>query len=139
MRIDNSLSIAIAALFCIWAAAGLLADSFTLSSLGFSIACAVGLFCVGAAAFAAGMMGGADVKLLAAVGLFAGPALVVDLLLITALAGGLLGIAVLAGAPVGPASARGDATVRNRLRGRVPYGPAIAVGGLWVATRLAVG
>ena len=93
---------------------------------------------MGAAAFAAGMMGGADVKLLVAVGLFAGPALVVDLLLITALAGGLLGIAVLAGAPVGPVSERGETTVRNRLRGRVPYGPAIAVGGLWVAARLAV-
>jgi hypothetical protein len=28
--------------------------------------------------------------------------------------------------------------VRARLRGNLPYGPAIAVGGLWVALALAV-
>lgn len=139
LRIGNGLSIAIAAVFGIWAAIGLFADTFTLSSLGFSVACAAGLFLLGAAAFAIGMIGGGDVKLLAAVGLFAGPAQVVDLLLITALAGGVLGIAVLAGAPIGLAPGRGEATMRRRLQGKVPYGPAIAVGGLWVATRLAVG
>jgi prepilin peptidase CpaA len=93
------------------------------------------LFAVGVAAFAIGILGGGDVKLLAAVGLFAGPAGILDLLLVTALAGGLLGIASLAGAPIGPVSTEGEAALRRRL----PYGPAIAVGGLWVASRLAVG
>lgn len=135
LHIANGLSIAVAALFVGWAVIGLIAGSYTLQALGLSIACGAGLFAVGVAAFAAGILGGGDVKLLAAVGLFAGPAEILDLLLVTALAGGLLGIAVLAGAPIGPVSTRGEAALRRRL----PYGPAIAVGGLWVASRLAVG
>lgn len=139
LRIGNRFPVAVAAVFAVWTIAGFLDGSFALSSLGLSLACAIGLFGLGAAAFAAGMMGGGDVKLLAGVGLFAGPALVVDLLLVTALAGGSIGLAVMAGAPIGPASARGEATLRDRMRGRVPYGPAIAGGGLWVASRLALG
>lgn len=135
LHIENGLSIAIAALFAAWALFGLASGTFPLSAIGLSIACATGLFAAGAAAFAAGMMGGGDVKLLAAVALFAGPAQILDLLLVTAVAGALLGIAVLAGAPIGPVSGPGEAALRRRL----PYGPAIAVGGLWVATRLVVG
>ena len=139
LHIGNGLSVAIAALFGLWAALGLVEGAFSFTALGLSIACAGALFLVGAAAFAAGMLGGGDVKFLAAVGLFAGPAQVVDLLLVTAIAGGLLGVAALAGAPLGPVSAREEGTLRGRLRGRLPYGPAIAAGGLWVATRLAIG
>lgn len=135
LHIGNGLSVAIATLFCVWALTGLMAGTYTPPILGLSVACAASLFLLGAAAFAAGILGGGDVKLLSAVGLFAGPAGILDLLLVTALAGGLLGIAVLAGAPLGPVSSPGEATLRRRL----PYGPAIAVGGLWVATRLAVG
>ncbi len=134
-HIGNGLSVAIAALFVWWAGIGLIAGSYTPQAFGLAIACGAGLFAVGAGAFAAGILGGGDVKLLAAVGLFAGPAGILDLLLATALAGGLLGIAVLAGVPIGPVSAPGEAALRRRL----PYGPAIAVGGLWVASRLAVG
>lgn len=135
LHIGNGLSIAIAALFIGWALIGLIAGSYTLLAFGLSIACGAGLFAAGAAAFAAGILGGGDVKLLAALGLFAGPAAILDLLLVTALTGGMLGIAVLAGAPIGPVSTPGEAALRRRL----PYGPAIAVGGLWVASRLAVG
>jgi len=60
-------------------------------------------------------------------------------LLITALGGGLLGIAALAGMRLGPVASPGGASLRSRLKGRLPYGPAIAVGGLWVATRLVIG
>ncbi len=135
LHIGNGLSISIAALFVGWAVIGLMAGSYTLQAFGLSIACGAGLFAVGMAAFAAGILGGGDVKLLAAVGLFAGPAGILDLLLVTALAGGVLGIVVLAGAPIGPVATPGGAALRRRL----PYGPAIAVGGLWVASRLAVG
>ena len=138
LHIGNGLPIAIAAVFGVWAAVGHLEGAYSITALGLSIACAAALFLVGAAAFAAGMLGGGDVKLLAAVGLFAGPAQVVDLLLVTALGGGLLGVAALAGAPLGPGAGPGEATLRGRLRGRLPYGPAIAVGGLWVATKLAI-
>ncbi|HQS16729.1 prepilin peptidase [Reyranella sp.] len=139
LHMGNGLSIAIAALFCVWAATGLVAGTYSFTALGLSLACAAALFLVGAAVFAAGMLGGADVKLLAAVGLFAGPAQVGDLLLITALGGGLLGIAALAGMRLGPVASPGEASLRSRLKGRLPYGPAIAVGGLWVATRLVIG
>lgn len=135
LHIGNGLSIAVAAVFVGWAVIGLVAGSYTLEAAGLSIACGAGLFAVGVAAFAAGILGGGDVKLLAAVGLFAGPAGILDLLLVTALAGGVLGIAVLAGAPIGPVSTPGEAVLRRRL----PYGPAIAAGGLWVASGLAVG
>lgn len=139
LRIGNELSLGISALFGVWAVAGWLAGELSPLFLGASVACAAGLFGVGAVAFANGMIGGGDVKFLAAVGLFAGPALVIDFMLVTALVGGVLGLALLAGAPIGPVSSRGDATLRNRLRSRVPYGPAIAAGGLWVAMRLSLG
>jgi prepilin peptidase CpaA len=139
LRIGNELSLGIAALFGVWAAAGWLSGELSPLFLGVSVACAAGLFCAGAMAFAIGMIGGGDVKFLAAVGLFAGPAHVLDFMLVTALVGGVLGLALLAGAPIGPVSSRGDATLRNRLRSRVPYGPAIAAGGLWVAMRLSLG
>lgn len=135
MQIANGFSLAIVALFVVSAAAGLASGRLPVSSLGMAVACAAAVFAVGAAAFAAGALGGGDVKLLAAVSLFAGPARLVDFLVITALAGGLLGIAILAGAPIGrPAGAvTGAGTLRARLRGGLPYGPAIAAGGLWVA------
>lgn len=139
MRIADALSLAIVAAFGVWAAAGLFSGAYSLTKLGVAIACAVALFGLGAIGFAAGMMGGGDVKLLAAAGLFAGPSLMADFLLITAIVGGIIGFAVLAGAPIGPASARGEATMGDRLRSGLPYGPAIAAGGLWVAALLAVG
>lgn len=135
LHIGNGLSVAIAALFVGWAVIGLIAGSYPLEAFGLSIACGAGVFAVGMAAFAAGILGGGDVKLLAAVALFAGPAGILDLMLVTALIGGVLGIAVMAGAPLGPVSTPGEAALRRRL----PYGPAIAVGGLWVASGLAVG
>jgi len=138
LHIGNGLSIAIAALFCVWALAGLVAEGYSWTDLVLAVGCAAAVFLLGAAAFAGGLLGGGDVKLLAGVGLFAGPAHVVDLLLVTAVVGGVLGVAVLAGVPLGPVSGQREATVRERLRGRVPYGPAIAAGGLWVATQLAI-
>jgi prepilin peptidase CpaA len=134
MRIANGFSLAIVGAFGVWAVAGLAGGALSLQALAWAIACGAGLFALGAAAFAVGMIGGGDVKLMAAVGLFAGPALLLDFLTIMALAGGALGFAVLAGAPIGSASTRGgEMTVRARLRGGLPYGPAIATGGLWVA------
>jgi len=49
-----------------------------------------------------------------------------------------MGLALLAGAPIGPEAPTSSATtVRTRLRSGLPYGPAIAAGGLWVAAHLA--
>ena len=69
-HIGNGLSVAIAALFVWWAGIGLIAGSYTPQAFGLAIACGAGLFAVCAGAFSAGVLGGGDVKLLAAVGLF---------------------------------------------------------------------
>ena len=144
LHIADALSLAIVSAFVVWALSGLADDTFSLSRLGWAAACALGVFGVGAVAFAFGGMGGGDVKLLAAASLFAGPALMFDFVMVTALAGGLLSLAILVGAPIGPvmpaapAGTPGTSTVRARLRSGLPYGPAIAAGGLWVTASLAL-
>ncbi len=80
---------------------------------------AIGLFGLLAAAFAAGMMGGGDVKLAAALALWFPPLATLKLLVVMSLAGGVLTAVML---------------LRHRLKrseGKVmsPYGVAIAVGG----------
>jgi prepilin peptidase CpaA len=138
MQIADGISLGIAALFVPWALTGIAAGTFSLLDLALALACAAGMFGLGALAFAAGAMGGGDVKLAAAASLFAGPGLMLDFVTVTALVGGLLGVAILAGAPIGRVASAGDGTVRVRLRGNLPYGPAIAAGGLWVALALAL-
>ena len=136
MQIANGFSLAIAGLFVVWAAAGLAGGQISLQDVALSLGCGVAVFGVGAAAFAIGALGGGDVKLLAAVSLFAGPQLLSSFLIITAIAGGLLGLAILVGAPIGRPAMAGAGPLRARLRSGLPYGPAIAVGGLWVAASL---
>jgi prepilin peptidase CpaA len=138
MQIADGISLGIAALFIPWALTGVASGTFSLLDLALALACAAGMFGLGTLAFAAGAMGGGDVKLAAAASLFAGPGLMLDFVTVTALVGGLLGVAMLAGAPIGPVASIGDGTVRARLRGNLPYGPAIAAGGLWVALALAL-
>ena len=138
LHIADSVSLAIVGLFVVWALSGLAEGTSSLSAIGLAAACAVGVFGLGALAFAAGALGGGDVKLLAAASLFAGPARMLDFAMVTALVGGLLGIAILAGAPIGPATPESGGTLRARLRRGLPYGPAIAAGGLWVAASLAM-
>ena len=136
MQIANGFSLAIAGLFIVWAAISLAGGQMSLEDLALSLGCGVAVFGVGAAAFAAGALGGGDVKLLAVVGLFAGPHRLPGFLIVTAIAGGLLGLAILAGAPIGRPAMAGAGPLRARLRGGLPYGPAIAAGGLWVAASL---
>src|SRR5436190_968164 len=136
MHIANGFSLAIAGLFVVWAGGELAAGRLSLLTLGLAVGGAAMVFALGAAAFAIGALGGGDVKLLAAVSLSAGPAGLVDFLAVTAIAGGLLGLAILAGAPIGQPAVAGP--LRARLRRGLPYGPAIAAGGLWVAASQAV-
>ena len=138
MRIADAVSLAIVAAFAVWALSGVARGTESFTMIGLALACAAAMFGLGAAAFAAGAMGGGDVKLLAASSLFAGPGLMPDFLVVTALVGGALCVAILAGAPIGPLAPATDATIRTRLRGGLPYGPAIAAGGLWVAASLAL-
>jgi prepilin peptidase CpaA len=136
LRIANRLSLATVAAFAVWATAGVALGRLSAAALGMAILCSLVVFAIGATGFAAGILGGGDVKLLAAASLFAGSAHVIDFLVVTALVGGALGLAVLAGAPIGPAAPATGGTVRARLRSGLPYGPAIAAGGLWVVAAL---
>jgi prepilin peptidase CpaA len=138
MNIADGISLGIVAIFLAWAMTGVAAGTFSPLDLALALACAAGMFGLGTLAFAAGAMGGGDVKLAAAASLFAGPGLMLDFVTVTALVGGLLGVAILAGAPIGRVASAGDGTVRVRLRRNLPYGPAIAAGGLWVALALAL-
>ncbi len=138
MRIANRLSVAIVGAFLLWSLAGLASGTLVLGDLALAVTCAVAVFFAGALAFAAGALGGGDVKLLAAATLFAGSTFLLDFLTVVALVGGVMGVAILAGAPIGPTAPAPDGTtMRTRLRSGLPYGPAIAAGGLWVAAHLA--
>jgi prepilin peptidase CpaA len=135
MTIANGFSLAIAGLFVVWAAAALAGGRLSASELATTVGCAAAVFAAGIGAFAAGGLGGGDVKLLAATSLFAAPGRLVDFLAVTAIVGGVIGIAILAGAPIGqPATG----PLRARLRRDLPYGPAIAAGGLWVVATQAM-
>jgi len=139
MHIANAFPLAIAGLFVVWAVVELSSGRLSPTGLGLAFGCAVVVFAIGAAAFAVGGLGGGDVKLLAAVSLFAGPPRLLDFLAVTAIVGGVLGLAILAGAPIGrPAMAEGG-SLRTRLRSGLPYGPAIAAGGLWLVASLGLG
>ena len=100
-----------------------------------SLAVGAGLFALGTLFFARGVMGGGDVKLLSAIGLWAGVDRLALLMLVTALVGGVLALVKLI--PVSrlvPASPDiADAGWRAWLNHPIPYGIAIAAGGLCVA------
>lgn len=133
-HIADGIPLGIAIAFVVWAATGWIAGSVTMVEIGLAAVAALGMFAVGALAFAAGALGGGDVKLLAAASLFAGPtSLMLDYLLVTALSGGLLALGLLAGLTIGPTAGAPNTTLRTRLKGRLPFGPAIAAGGLWIA------
>ena len=89
------------------------------------LAVGTGVFAVMAAAFYAGMMGGGDVKLAAALALWFSPAATLKFLVLMSIAGGVVTLAALA---------------LHRARGKsgrpeIPYGVAIAFGGLAILTQ----
>lgn len=117
-----------------------------LYGLGLSIALAAVLFLVLVLLHARGAMGGGDVKLAAATALGLSPEALYQFVLATALAGGVLALihlvlrAIFSGARVtppprgAPCLRRVAAAERWRIarRGALPYGVAIACGGIWV-------
>jgi prepilin peptidase CpaA len=87
---------------------------------------------VGILLFARGLVGGGDVKLASVAALWAGPGLFSEFALATGLAG--LALAVMMLSPLRrrmPAAPEGDPT--SGLRQPMPFGVALAAGGLWVA------
>jgi prepilin peptidase CpaA len=104
------------------------------TQIGVAAAIAAAVFFLGAVLFSYGIMGGGDVKLLAATSLWAGGAYFPAFLILTALAGGLL---ALWWGPLlryfFPAIAMAKSA---NGRPAVPYAVAIAAGGLFVAAKL---
>ncbi len=89
------------------------------------LALGLGVFILLAAAFWAGMMGGGDVKLAAALALWFSPVTTLKFLVLMSLAGGVLTLVIV---------------VLHRARRRegrpeIPYGVAIAFGGLAILTQ----
>ncbi len=99
------------------------------------------VFAIGFALYSFRLLGGGDVKFLAVVALWAGPVQITAFMLSTAIIGGLL--AIMATTPLRlllpyMAAATGvDADMRQLMKLHIPYGIAIAAGGLVVAARLA--
>jgi prepilin peptidase CpaA len=113
------------------------------TAIALSAAVALLLFAVLLIPAIAGVLGGGDVKLAAAVALGLPPAATWDFVTATVLVGGLLGLAYLAGPRLAPrpALSPGAAPLRRiaaveawrlRRRGPVPYAVAIAAGALLV-------
>ena len=118
-QIDNWLTAGIALTSPLyWLASGLGLWPGVAIQLGLGI----GVFAILAGLFALRMMGGGDVKLLSALALWIVPANFLKLVIIMAIVGGVLTL-VFAGWHV---------IRRQRDRIAIPYGVAIAIGGLWV-------
>ena len=92
---------------------------------GIHLAMGAGVFVLLAGAFYAGMMGGGDVKLAAALALWFSPASTIKFLVLTSLAGGVLTLGILAW----------HRTRKREGRPEIPYGVAIAFGGLAILTQ----
>lgn len=121
--IPNRLCIIVAALAVPYlVATGLAGGESLLPLFGIRIGIALLVFIGFAALFAVGAMGGGDVKLIAALALWVPASRILDLLFLVALFGGGLALVVL---------------IARRMRGstnrEVPYGVAIAAGGICIA------
>lgn len=136
LRIANATSLAIVLLY----PAFVLTHPGTVDWLA-AVAIALVVFVLGAVAFAMKKFGGGDVKLLAAAALWAGPEQIGPLLFATAFAGGGLALISMSRArlwlPYLIAAGGGDIRGRALMKLELPYGVAIAIGGLVVVWRLA--
>ena len=122
-RIPNTLVVALAVLglirlgFAVAAGAGA-------ATLGADLAASLIVLVLGAVIFHFSLLGGGDVKLLAAGALWIGAPEMAPFLMMTVLAGGVLALLFLAWA----IASRGIAGGKSRLS--LPYGVAIAAGGI---------
>ena len=118
-RIANSLNLAVALMAPLfWWATGI--DPWPDAAIRVAVAMAV--FLLFALAFQIGMMGGGDVKLAAALALWFPPGATILLIVLMSLAGGVLTVIVMIEHKI----------KKTEGRPEVPYGVAIAFGGLWL-------
>ena len=117
--ISNRLNVAVALLAPLyWWSIGLPLWPDAAIQIGIALA----VFLLLAGAFYAGMMGGGDVKLAGALALWFSPASTLKFLVVMSLAGGVLTLIMLGLHRFG----------KKPSRPKIPYGVAIAFGGLWI-------
>jgi prepilin peptidase CpaA len=129
MRIPNRLNLLIAVSFFPMAVAA----GMPIPMMGLHIAAGFALLAAGYLLFAFGLFGGGDAKLLAAAGLWLGYPASANFIVLSALAGGGLAIAVGAWSLIKLDSEIRDGFLSRRLaflKPDLPYGIALAVGGL---------
>jgi prepilin peptidase CpaA len=127
LLIPDTCSVLLLAAFAAYALTGAAGDAWP-----WHLVVGLAAFFAGTGLFAAGLLGGGDVKLFAAAGVWAGPQDIALLTLVMALSGGVLVLVVLARCLVLRAMAPAGAELPS-LRGQpVPYGLAIAAGGFAV-------
>jgi prepilin peptidase CpaA len=128
LTIPNWVSVAMAAVF----PAAALARGMPLGDIGVHLAFGVAVLAVGFFLFQANIFGGGDAKLLAAAAIWTGSAAFVPFLFGTAVAGGLLAIALLAARQfIKPSEAQPSFVTRLlKQQEGIPYGLAIMAGGL---------
>jgi len=136
-RIPNTISLALLGLYPIYALSAPHAVA-PLAALGVMAT----VLALGFAAFSLRLVGGGDVKLLTALSLYAGPGLVMELMLVTAIAGGAIALALMSHqtrhALASALDQVGSRNLRNAvLTDAIPYGLAIAAGAIFLALRLA--
>ncbi|MEZ5667762.1 MAG: prepilin peptidase [Alphaproteobacteria bacterium] len=95
-RIPNVACVALVALYPAWVAVAWPADEPWLQ-IALHVGVGAGALVVGFVLFMLRAFGAGDAKLLAAIALWAGPALIVDLVLATAIAGGVLSMVIILG------------------------------------------
>ncbi len=121
-KIANVTSIACAALGVVYAVSA--------GDVLYHFLTAFAVLTLGFAAFARGWLGGGDAKLLAACALWMGPGHILTFLFFTAAAGGILALLWLFEDRFRFALARGGLNVQLGVTRALPYGVAIAAGGL---------
>lgn len=135
LRISNWTTLAVLALYPVYvlSASPMVALSMALAIGGF-------VFLVGFVLFHFKYFGGGDVKLFAAVALWAGAPLVVGFLLTVAVVGGLLAMLTMTPLrlllPYMAVATRVKVDLARLMQLQIPYGVPIAAGGLFVAARL---
>ena len=105
-----------------------------------SLLVAVSAFALCFTFYALKRLGGGDVKLITAAALWAGPALIADFTMVTALTGGVLALVYLTHFHIAPAlgfDIAGMRGYRSSMTIKLPYGVAIAAGGLATLLQLA--
>lgn len=153
MRIPNWIPLSVFGLFLVFLAAqhfsGLSEKPIpVLPSLGVG----AGVFVVFTILFALNLMGGGDVKLISALGFWAGKDQIVEFLLVTAIVGGILALGIMFWRKYAPFLGilpktinlpqgdeqikRGGINKKERKTTYIPYGIAVSLGGLFVVNNI---